>query len=305
VGVIEAAHVFGKPASVDYLAQFADLTPTQAEQAARLAVDLGLLQEMNGTFESASPLTRFFATGDMPKKAIILRLVLESYEPFVFFRDRLISTDTAATAAQQTRAVLDLDAHREEVKDTLISLGTFSQALAGEGGARYLPVPAPAANRMEELAAAAEDVAAAEGRVRAQVGPGTAQVCSPQDVIRPLADALMRAANGDGRGAVVAAGNAVESYLTEFGARAGIDLTGAHGINAKVQRLAEAGVIAPKIAAIGRYLGNIRNGADHGVDPDVGAAWAIRPSTGIEFVYVACSFIAVCRNHELGDPPEL
>jgi hypothetical protein len=287
------------------VAAFADLTDAQAESALGLAEDLGLIGEEDGSFRTASPLAQFLAHGGDAQRAVILRLLLESYEPFRVFRDRLLSTNTVATAATQTRAILDLDAHREEIKDTLLSLGTFSQALAGEGGARYLPVPPPAPNMLEHLAASAEDHAAAEARIREQLGADVVPGLPLDTVIQPLADALLRASQGDGRGAVVAAGNAVESFLSDMGARGAIDLSHAHGINAKVRELKDAGVLPEKVAAVGRYLGHIRNGADHGVDPEVGTAWSIRPSTGVEVVFVATSFISICCGRESGGIFEL
>jgi len=38
-------------------------------------------------------------------------------------------------------------------------------------------------------------------------------------------------------------------------------------------------------------------------DPDVNAAWTIQESTGMEFVYVACSFISAVTARENNQPP--
>jgi hypothetical protein len=59
------------------------------------------------------------------------------------------------------------------------------------------------------------------------------------------------------------------------------------------------------LSNVGKYLGHVRNAADHGIDRDVAAQWGIRPSTGIEYVFVACSFIAATTVLELGRPPEI
>jgi hypothetical protein len=54
---------------------------------------------------------------------------------------------------------------------------------------------------------------------------------------------------------------------------------------------------------IGSYLGTIRNAADHGPDPDINnASWQIRDATGLEYVFVACSFIAATLGIEKTRP---
>lgn len=54
--------------------------------------------------------------------------------------------------------------------------------------------------------------------------------------------------------------------------------------------------------AIESYLGHLRNAADHGVDQEIGAEWEIADNAGIEYVFVACSFIAAVTRRENGGP---
>jgi hypothetical protein len=75
-------------------------------------------------------------------------------------------------------------------------------------------------------------------------------------------------------------------------------LTGATGINAKLDKFDQARKLPKKLVHVGKYLGHIRNAADHGVDADVGAPWNIRTATGLEYVFVACSFVAASIAHE-------
>jgi hypothetical protein len=116
---------------------------------------------------------------------------------------------------------------------------------------------------------------------------------------------LLRARGNDGRGAVVSAGNAVESYVADLAGRVGVGLAGATGINAIIDRLDQANTLPKKLVFVGKYLGHVRNAADHGVDPDVGASWLIQSSTGTEYVFVACSFLRSTRARELGRPPQV
>ncbi len=312
VASVEAVVVNGKPTQVNFVADFADIPNDRAAEALKLAIDLGLLSENGGNYSPASPLCLLLATPDLTQKAAVLRIVLESYEPFVTFRKRLKATDLAATAAQQTRAALGLTAHRDAIKDTLVSLGTYSHALETEGGGRYQPAQLPIENQLLAIAQRCRDAASAEARIRHQMGDAAADSASRDEVLMPLANALLQAGAGDGRAAVLLAGNAIESYLEALAGRRGVNVAGAAGINAKLDRFshADAGLVPAnalpkKLIYMGKYLGHIRNAADHGVDPELGAAWQIQESTGLEFVYVACSFISAVHAREAGQPPRI
>lgn len=247
-----------------------------------------------------------FILPSAPPKIAALRVALESYEPFVLFRTRLKSTDFPSEAARQTRAVLDLNEHRDIIKDTLISLGTYSHALDTEGGGLFVPADDAIENRLLALAQACGDVMAAEARIRVQMGDAAADRVARNEVFLPLANALLRAASGDARGAVLLSGNAVESYLEALAARLGtVNVAGAAGINAKLDRFSAVNALPRKLIAVGKYLGHVRNAADHGIDPDVNASWTIQESTGMEFVYVACSFISSVTARENGQAPRI
>jgi hypothetical protein len=212
---------------------------------------------------------------------------------------------SASIAAQQAKAVLDLNAHREDIKDTLVSLGTYSQALESAGGGSYVVKESVVADPLAKLAAAAASVATAEMAIRVRIGPDADGICDRDSVLMPLANALVCASADDGRGAVVNAGNAVESFLTALGGRTGIDLAGAFGINAKLERFDHAHILPKKLIFVGKYLGHVRNAADHGIDQEVGAAWGIRAQTGVDYVEVACSYLMSVRLRELQRPPEI
>lgn len=305
VAVVEAVVVSQEPASLEFVAEFSELLADQAEAALKLATDLGLLSHGAGKYSVTSTLSRFLVTPNQMQKAAVMRVVLESYEPFIMFRERLVATVLASTAAQQTKAALGLDAHREVIKDTLVSLGTYSHALVTEGGGRYRAENEPFENALEILAQACRDAAAAEARIRHQLGADAVASVSRDEVIVPLADGLVRAKSGDPRGAVVSAGNAVESYLEALAARQGVNLASAPGINAKLDKFAQANKIPKKLVQVGKYLGTVRNAADHGVDPEVGVSWVIRDTTGLEYVFVSCSFVAATIAHEKSKPLEI
>jgi hypothetical protein len=252
-------------------------------------------------------LCRFTSLPD--QKAAVLRLVIESYRPFVVFRERLLSTADVSLASKQTKTLCRLPAHYDEVRDTLISLGTYSHALITEGGGNYQLETGPADNMLQTLAIGCTDLAAAETRVRNQLGPPAETTLSSlrDTVIIPLADALRRANNRDGSGSIQAAGNAVEAHIDAMASRMSVNLGTATGIISKLTKFATPPRRLPnKLIQIGTYLGAIRNAADHGTDSDINnQSWQIRDATALEYVYVACSFIAATIGIERNDPPEI
>ncbi|MCE8538250.1 hypothetical protein KBY27_12380 [Ruegeria pomeroyi] len=155
-------------------------------------------------------------------------------------------------------------------------------------------------NLLAELAAGSGEEAAAVYRVREEIGASAAAVCDHDKVIAPLAAGARHASGGGaGREAVVNAGNAIESFLNWYRNERGHSVGGAHGLNAKVESLRGAGHLPPKLVNASKYLGHIRNAADHGVDADIGTSWNISDATGRNYVFVAAQFIrSVVDFHE-------
>jgi hypothetical protein len=309
MGAVEAVVVNGRPTSPDLVAEFLGTTLPNATAAVEMAVELGLLTPNGADFVVLSPLCRF--TTNPEQKTAVLRILIENYRPFTVFRERLLATADPNTAAQATKIFNNLPAHRDIVKETLISLGTFSRALVPEGGGHYQLDKEPLANSLQQIAVACTDMVIAEGRIRDQLGPFAQAVLAPDRdaVIVPLAHALMKANVRNGRGAVQQAGNAVESHIVAMAGRMNppVNVAGAAGIIEKLNRFAVAPRRLPRyLIHIGSYLGAIRNAADHGPDTDINnQPWEIRDATGLEYVFVACSFIAATIGIERNQPPDI
>jgi len=306
MGAVEAIVVNGKPTSLAMITDFVETTPANATAAVEMAIELGLIsQDANQDYVALSPLCRFTA---MPlQKAALLRILVEGYRPFVVFRERLVATSDLNATAQATRVICGLQAHRDVVKETLLNLGSYSRALAPSGGGHYQLEKEPLANFLQTLAVSCTDMAQAELRIRDQLGPEASATVTRENVVLPLADALFKASQRDPDGAVQQAGNAVESHIVEMAGRMGVNVAGANGIVQKLTRFQNPRRLPTKLIHIGNYLGAIRNAADHGAaDPDIpGAAWQIRDATGLEYVFVACSFIAATRLSERNQPPQI
>jgi len=283
-----------------------DLPMTNTQAALDLAEDLGLVRINNATYESASPLARMFATPVLAQKAAVLRVAVESYEPYRVFRSRLHQSGEAVTvAAQQTKALLGLTEHHEVIKQTLVSLGTYCQSLRTAGGGQYDIRFEFEGELVSQLSGAVAELAEAEMRVRDWLSENARTYIDNVSVLDPLSEAYLKVSQGDSRGAVVTAGNAIESYLAQFAADVGVNVSSAHGLGAKVGALDQASQLPKKLVAVGRYLGNVRNAADHGIDPDIQKAWGIRDGTGEDFLRVAITFIESTLDHKDGRPPAL
>lgn len=292
VAAIQAA----KSANSTLVQSFCDLSKSQADDALALACDLGLAKDDGGgNFSIASHLARFLNTPEENRKAALLRIVLESFDPFLVFRERLVSTGSVDIAARQTVSLLDLSAHREDVKDTLLSLGTYTGAIISLGGGQYEMGTSDVPDPILGVAEAANDLATAESYIRRQIGQHSDGL-DRQDVILPLAEALLRAKGLDARGAVVDASRAIESFLFCLATSWTISLAGATGITQKLDKFRPGNHLPKKILEAAKYLAQVRNAADHGVDidPDVGKVWKIREETGTIFVLAACAFMRSC-----------
>lgn len=297
IRVIEAVHVFGN-ADIAAIELFCDLSNNQTVQALGLAADLGLISEVGGIYSASSPLAKFYSTPSDPRKASLLRITLESYDVFITFRERLFATGSADSASHQTKTVFELTNHREEIKETLISLGTYSRAISAEGGGQYSREEADISVHLNEVAQGCADATAAEQWVRSRLG-AAADTVSRSDVLVPLSNALVKATSAQTDDAVTEAGNAFESYLAELASRLTLDLSGASGINSKLSKFRTDDKLPKKIVEASKYIGQIRNAAGHGIDTEVNASWTISSSTALDMVSVVCSMIHACHEHEV------
>lgn len=169
MGAVEAIVINGGPTPVALIAEFLETTPANATAALEMAVELGLVSQNGADYVTSSPLSRFTRIPD--QKAAVLRILIESYRPFTAFRDQLLATADLSKAAQSSKIFCALPATRDVVKETLISLGTYSGALVAEVGGHYQLDAASLANALTKIASSCTDIVQAEGRVRDQLGP--------------------------------------------------------------------------------------------------------------------------------------
>lgn len=299
VVIVSEAVVSLGNSDVAAIAAFTDLPTATANGALQLAADMNLLIENSGQFSVGSPLCKLLRTPQDREKAAILRVALESYKPFLVFCEEHGATGNVSDAAQRTKVKLDLSCHREEVKATLLSLATYSGALMPEQGNNYSRDVQGLTALLDELVAGSREVADATQTIRQEVGVDVGLVDHVL-VIQPLAAGLRHAVAGAGREAVLQAGIAIENFLTTVAAHHATNIANAHGVNAKMDRLVQASHYPGKLHNICKYLGHVRNAADHGADTEIGAPWDISRQTGRNYVFVAAMFIRAMLAHRLG-----
>lgn len=89
---------------------------------------------------------------------------------------------------------------------------------------------------------------------------------------------------------IVCAANAFESFLADYAAQKGISLSGRNGILQK--RDALSAHISKKHRGMIEFVGQIRNAADHGADPDENnQVWTITNETASIYPCIIAALI--------------
>lgn len=119
-----------------------------------------------------------------------------------------------------------------------------------------------------------------ENSLRTYWGENLYTFVNTSNVFAPLIEALQKTHSGtmDVRSIVVCAANAFESFLADFAVRKGVSLSGRNGILQK--RDALSAHISKKHRGMIEFVGQVRNAADHGADPDENnQVWTISNET--------------------------
>ncbi len=208
-------------------------------------------------------------------------------------------TGIVGEAATQTRAIHNIAEHRQIIMDTFSNLGTYAQSLVAEGGGMYTAREDNPQSYLRVLDKAVQERETAALAVRRHLGDVAATWIDPNDVFEQLVTAYQRLGHiqADSRAPIVHAGNAVESGLAQLAHTRGLNVATSPGINAKVDALANARLLTTKHKFVLKYLGHVRNAADHGTDAEIGQQWQISESTSVEFVHVALTAIRNLIEH--------
>lgn len=192
------------------------------------------------------------------------RCTKEEYQAMV--RDASVKTQDMMTSNER------------DVKNTLISIATYAKALKSEGANLYSFVEDVDAVGIIEAALRSANIT--ENSLRTYWGENLYTFVNTSNVFAPLVEALQKTHSGtmDVRSIVVCAANAFESFLADFAVRKGVSLSGRNGILQK--RDALSAHISKKHRGMIEFVGQVRNAADHGADPDENnQVWTISNET--------------------------
>ncbi len=295
IGATDAALQLPEGVNQDIISSFLDIPSDSASNAILMAEQLFLLSKNQaGLFTTSSPCAMYLCTSIKENKAAILRFVLEQYEPFKTFKFRLeISTGVVAEAATKTRASHYISAHRDVLAATFIDLGTYSNSLTHQGAGLYLGSSFEEKEYLKILDKVIQERESTEAHIRRRIGNVASEWIDNQNVLQNLITAYQKASNAreDSRAPIVHAANAFESFLAQMANHFNVNLQGATGINAIIDKLASDHKITKKHKFIAKYLGHVRNATDHGIDQDIGTQWKISENSAIEYVHITQTLI--------------
>lgn len=298
VSVVDAVVAKGQKATKGFISDFTGIaTSDQVDKAIQMAMELRLIShdQTTDTYGIQLFLARNLVTASSDEqKAVIMRAVLEQYEPYITFRTRYAYTKNLDMACKQMKAFHPMAANERDIKNTLVSIATYAKALRSEGANLYsFDVDGTAIDIIKgnlQLAAKIGD------NLRSFFGETVCSIISSENTLQPLLDAFQKtkAETIDTRAVVVYSANAFESFLDDWATKNAISLSGRQGIGQKKDALTSC--IGKKHRGMIDYIVQVRNAADHGSDPDdEHLMWSISEETAILYPRViVCVIKSIC-----------
>lgn len=303
VAVVDAVVAKGTGCKKAFIEEFTGIaTDDQVTKAISMAMELQLIQYDVSADEYTlkSYLGKKLVTAATDnEKAVIMRLVLEQYVPYIEFKTRYGFTKSIELACKQVKILHSMISNERDIKNTLISIATYAKALKSEGANLY-----SFSDEIGDLTlidSALTQCSLTSSTLQSFLGESLFSSIDFKSVFSPLADALQksRAVPIDTRAVVVYAANAFESFLDGFARQKNISLAGKNGIMQK--RDALSSVLSKKHRGTIDYIGQIRNAADHGADPDEnGQMWTISTETAIIYPLVVAITIKNIYERDCG-----
>ena len=284
VAVVDAVVAKGNGATIDFVADFTGIaTDDQVMKALQMSVELDLLSYNNNTscYETKSFLARkLVSAASDNQKAAIMRLILEQYTPYKTFKTRYSFTKSIDIACKQTKSLHSIRSNERDIKNTFISIATYAKALRSEGANLYSFAEDSDAENLIEYSLRTTSIT--EESLRDFWGENICEFVNTTNVFQPLSDALQKLKTNpiDARSVVVYSANAFESFLNDYANYKKVSLIGKNGIIEKGNALS----VSKKHKGLIGFIGQIRNAADHGADPDENnQIWTVSKETAMVF----------------------
>ncbi len=296
VAVVDAIVAKGCNVDTAFISEFTGIaTDEQVNKALIMAIDLGMIvhDASSGCYSVNSYLAKKLVTATTDEqKAVIMRLILEQYEPYKVFKTRYGFTHSIERACNQTKILCSISANERDIKSTLISIATYAKALKSEGANLYSFGEED--NIYPLIETSLLESANTEKSLRDFWGETVYNSVDNITVIEPLTEAFQKSKSQtpDTRAVVVYAANSFESFLDGYANSHGVSLVGQNGILQK--RNALTSNLSKKHKGMIEFIGHIRNAADHGADADEGGLmWTITKDTALIY---PCIVAIVIKN---------
>lgn len=293
IGVVDAVLAKSQNCDKNFISEFADISFSQTDNALQMALEMKLLEVSSDNYYfSSSYLARLMVSArSSDSKAAILRLVLEQYEPYVTFKTRFSYTNSLDTAAKQVKSLYNMRSSYKEIKNTFINISTYAKAMINDGAGSY-KLNEDNVTYVEILDLALKFKANDTSALQDQLGSEVYEYLDKTNVFAPLSDAYskIQAASLELKPIILYAGNAFESFLLQIANDNQISLSGKNGIMQKSDALSS--VLPKKHRGMIGYIGQVRNAADHGTDPDEdGKTWTVSEDTALLYPILVTSII--------------
>lgn len=282
VAVVDAVVAKKTKAEKPYISDFTGIaTDDQVTKALQMAMELNLVtydtQDDIYTTQSFLAEQLVSAVSD-EQKAVFMRLILEQYPPYNTFKMRYEFTNSIELACRQTKSLYSMASNERDIKNTLISIATYAKALRSDGANLYSFVEDSETYSLVENAL--EITTITETTLRTFLGEQLYSFVNEENVFQPLVDALKKSKCSpiDTRSVIVYAANSFESFLEDYANSKSISLSGKTGILSKRDALSTH--LSKKHRGMIDFIGQVRNAADHGSDPDENnQMWTITEET--------------------------
>lgn len=289
--------------SLEFICEFADISEHQAINALSMGRELNLIEseESEEVYKSNSFLGRLLVSSRNDNhKAAIMRLLIEQYEPYITFKTRCIYTDTFDLASKQVKTLYSMASTYKDIKNTIISIATYAKAMVNDG-ASYYKFNEDDVDYIEIVELALKFKANDDSALKCQLGEAVYDYLDRENVFNPLSDAYSKIQNASTelKAIILYAGNAFESFLQQIADGHSISLVGKNGLMQKTDAL--NCVLSKKHRGMISYIGQIRNAADHGADPEeAGQMWEISEETAYTYPIIVANIIKNIVERENG-----
>lgn len=294
VGVVDAVLAKSQNCTLQFISEFADISTQQASNALFMAQQLNLVNcsSDGNTYESNSYLARLIVSSrDDNHKAAIMRLVLEQYEPYIHFKNRYTFTNSLDLASKQVKAIFSMNSSHKDIKNTFISIGTYSKSMINDGANSY-KFNQDDVSYIEILELAIKFKLNDDNALLSQLGDQLYDFLDKDNVFKPLSDSYSKIQDfeNDSKSVILYAGNAFESFLCQIATINNISLIGKSGIKQKSDALSS--VLSKKHRGMIEYIAQVRNASDHGSNPDENnQTWSVSEETAQIYPIIVTSLI--------------